>query len=132
MRGKEKTPGRGRNVGLWILAFILMLSAGVYQRYTGPTYKLRGSYTVGEQEVKYRLVRSAYSTADTVVVIPAPVGVAGDLVYRRYPTDDEFTTLQSERNPIQCRHADIAHLVPLGYVGQLYHCLTPPSFALIV
>ena len=29
MRGKEKTPGRGRNVGLWILAFVLMLSAGV-------------------------------------------------------------------------------------------------------
>ena len=59
MRGTEKTPGRGRNGGGWILAFVLMLSAGEYQRYTGPTYELRGSYTVGEQEVKYRLVRSA-------------------------------------------------------------------------
>lgn len=97
MRRTGRTPGRGRNVGLWILAFVLMLSAGVYQRYTGPTYKLRGSYTVGEQVVKYRLVRSAYSTADTIVAIPAPVGVAGDLVYRRYPTDDEFTRVPLER-----------------------------------
>jgi hypothetical protein len=97
MRGTEKTPGRRRNVGLWILAFVLMLSAGVYQRYTGPTYELRGSYTVSEQAVKYRLVRSAHSTADAVVVIPAPVGVAGDLVYRRYPTDDEFTRVPLER-----------------------------------
>lgn len=97
MRGKEKTPGRGRNVSLWVVAFVLMLSAGVYQRYTGPTYRLRGSYSVGDEVVKYRLVRSAYSTADTVVVIPAPVGVAGDLVYRRYPTEDEFTRVPLER-----------------------------------
>ena len=107
MKGREKAPGRSRDVGLWILAFVLMLSAGVYQRYTGPTYKLRGSYTVGEQVVKYRLVRSAYSTADTVVVIPAPAGVAGDLVYRRYPTDDEFT-----RIPLVRRGEELAGTLP--------------------
>ena len=107
MRGKEKTPGRGRNVGLWILAFVLMLSAGVYQRYTGPTYELRGSYGVGEEVVKYRLVRSAYSTMDTVVVIPAPAGVAGDLVYRRYPTDDGFT-----RVPLERRGDELAATLP--------------------
>jgi len=107
MKGREKGPGRSRDVGLWILAFVLMLSAGVYQRYTGPTYKLRGSYTVGEQVVKYRLVRSAYSTADTVVVIPAPAGVAGDLVYRRYPTDDEFT-----RIPLVRRGEELAGTLP--------------------
>jgi hypothetical protein len=97
MEGKREISGRGRSIGLWVLAFVLMLSAGVYQRYTGPTYKLRGSYSVGEEVVKYRLVRSAYSSADTVVVIPAPAGVAGDLVYRRYPTDDEFTRVPLER-----------------------------------
>jgi len=107
MSGKNETPGRGRRVGLWVLAFVLMLSAGVYQRYTGPTYKLRGSYTVGEEVVKYRLVRSAYSTADTTIVIPAPVGVAGDLVYRRYPTDDEFT-----RVPLVRRGEELAGALP--------------------
>jgi hypothetical protein len=97
MEGKQETAGRGRSIGLWVLAFVLMLSAGVYQRYTGPTYKLRGSYSVGDEVVKYRLVRSAYSTADTVVVIPAPAGVAGDLMYRRHPTSDEFTRIPLER-----------------------------------
>lgn len=107
MEGERKVSGRGRSIGLWVLAFVLMLSAGVYQRYTGPTYKLRGSYSVGEEVVKYRLVRSAYSSADTVVVIPAPAGVAGDLVYRRYPTDDEFT-----RVPLERRGDELAGTLP--------------------
>lgn len=125
MRGEGKTLGRGRSRALWILAFILMLAAGVYQRYTGPTYKLRGSYTVGEQVVKYRLVRSAYSTGDTVVVIPAPAGVAGDLVYRRYPTDDEFT-----RVPLVRRDSELAGTLPAQPpAGKLeYHLeLTTPT-----
>ena len=124
MRGKEKTPGRRSNVGLWILAFVLMLSAGVYQRYTGPTYKLRGSYSVGEEVVKYRLVRSAYSTADTVVVIPAPAGVAGDLVYRRYPTEDEFTRVPLERRRDQLA-ATLPAQPPAGKLEYHLELMTP-------
>ena len=95
MRGKNER--RGRGVLLWVLAFLLMAGAGVYQRYTGPTYELRGSYSVGGEDIGYRLVRSAYSTGDTVVSVEAPAGVTGDLVYRRYPTDDEFTRSVLER-----------------------------------
>jgi hypothetical protein len=97
MNGKENTPRRNLGIGLWILAFILMLSAGVYQRYTGPTYELRGSYSSADASFDYELIRSAYSTSDTVVVVPAPSGVEGVLVYRRYPTDDEFTRVQMAR-----------------------------------
>jgi hypothetical protein len=107
-----------------------MLSAGVYQRLTGPTYRLRGSYAVGEQVVKYRLVRSAYSTGDTVVVIPAPAGVAGDLVYRRYPTDDEFT-----RVPLVRRDGELVGTLPAQPpAGKLeYHLeLTTPSGTAVV
>jgi len=97
MSGKEKSPGRGRSTGLWVLALILMLSAAVYQRHTGPTYRLRGSYTAGDETLDYKLIRSAYSTGDALVVIPAPPGVVGDLVYRRFPTDEDFTRLQMIR-----------------------------------
>lgn len=97
MRGRRMTPGRGRDIALWLLAFALMLGAGIYQRLTGPTYRLRGSYEVAGQTLRYRLVRSAYSTADTVVTIPAPAGVEALLAYRRYPTDDEFTVVRMER-----------------------------------
>ena len=95
MRGEKK--GRGRSGLLWVLAFLLMVGAGVYQRYTGPTYELRGSYSIGEADIGYRLVRSAYSTGDTTVTIEAPADVSGDLVYRRYPTEDEFTRSRLER-----------------------------------
>jgi hypothetical protein len=84
-----------------------MLSAGVYQRLTGPTYELRGSYQTAGEVVKYRLVRSAYSTSDTAVVIPAPAGAEGTLVYRRYPTDDEFT-----RVPLVRRDGELAGTLP--------------------
>ena len=106
MRGEEN-PGRRRGAGLWVLAFVLMLSAGVYQRYTGPTYELRGSYSVGEEVVKYRLVRSAYSTADTVVRCRRRQSVTGDLVYRRYPTDDD-----SSRAPLVRRGEELVGTLP--------------------
>ena len=125
MKGYERTDGRGRGAGLWVMAFVLMLSAGVYQRYTGPTYKLRGSYSVGEEVIKYRLVRSAYSTADTVVAVPAPPDVTGDLVYRRYPTDDEFTRASLERRGDEL----VGRLPAQPPAGKLeYHLeLTTPS-----
>jgi hypothetical protein len=97
MKGTSENSGRRRAAGLWILAFVLMLSAAVYQRYTGPTYRLRGSYPAGDGPVHYRLIRSAYSKSDTVVSIPAPAGVTGDLVYRRYPTEDDFSRVPLER-----------------------------------
>jgi hypothetical protein len=82
------------DVTLWILAVMLMLTAAVYQRLTGPTQKLRGEFTVADQTYRYRLIRSAYSTADTLVVIPLPLAeVAGTLYYKRYPTGDEFTSV---------------------------------------
>jgi hypothetical protein len=82
------------NVALWVLAVLLMLTAAVYQRLTGPTYRLRGEFTVADETYRYRLIRSAYSTTDTLVSIPLPAAeVAGSLHYKRYPTNDEFTTL---------------------------------------
>ena len=97
MRGSDRRSGRGRNILLWVLAFLLMASAGVYQRFTGPTRELRGAYSVDGERVAYRLIRSAYSSGDTVVIVPAHAGVEGQLVYRRYPTEDEFTRVQLER-----------------------------------
>jgi len=92
----QNTP-RWLNVTLWILAVMLMLTAAVYQRLTGPTHKLRGEFSVADQTYRYRLIRSAYSTADTLVAIPLPqTEVAGTLHYKRYPTGDEFTAVPLE------------------------------------
>ncbi len=84
-------------ITLWILAVVLMLTSAVYQRLTGPTYRLRGEYELAGQVHKYRLIRSAYSTHDTLTSVPDPgSGVTGTLFYKRYPTNDEFTTIPLE------------------------------------
>ncbi|MEJ2237114.1 MAG: hypothetical protein P8X82_02355 [Gemmatimonadales bacterium] len=89
--------GRWLNVALWVLAVLLMMTSAVYQRLTGPTYRLRGQFAVAAETYRYRLIRSAYSTADTMVSIPMPRDpVTGSLSYRRYPTNDEFVSIPLE------------------------------------
>ena len=88
------TGGRARGVLLWVLAFLLMAGAAVYQRLTGPTHPLRGSFEVAGQEYSYRLTRSGWSYADEPVRIPNPGGgVVGTLYYKRFKTDDSLTAV---------------------------------------
>ncbi len=86
--------GRGREVSLWILAFLLTASAAGYQRFTGPSYPARGAFEVAGQSHAYRLVRNALTTGEARVGIPDPGGaVSGALHYKRYRTDEPFTSL---------------------------------------
>ncbi len=86
---------RWKRLSLWVLAVVLMLSAAVYQRLTGPTYRMRGEFEAVGGVHKYRLIRSAYSTHDTLVTVPDPGSdVTGSLYYKRYNTPDEFTPVQ--------------------------------------
>jgi len=84
-------PSRLRSILLWLVALLLMLGAGAYQRRTGPTYDYRGALTVDGQQHAYRLLRSEETTRDVVVVVPNPGGkLGGTLHWRRYPTDGPF------------------------------------------
>ncbi|MGW8283997.1 MAG: hypothetical protein ACWGON_11915 [Gemmatimonadota bacterium] len=88
----SKRNGRATHVVLWILAFLLMLGAGVYQRLTGPTHPMRGSFEAGGEEVAYRLKRAAWTDGMARIDLPAAPGVDGGLVvWRRYPTDEAWT-----------------------------------------
>jgi len=77
---------------LWILAFIVMTVSAVYQRRTGPTNPLRGRVNVGEQQLEYRLPRSAENVSDARIVI-LDIGVPARVLWRRYPTADPFTVV---------------------------------------
>lgn len=88
----EQGSGRGREVLLWILAFVLTVSAAGYQRFTGPSYPARGSLEVVGRSYEYRLIRNTLTTGDARIAIPDP-GVAGALHYKRYRTDDDFTSV---------------------------------------
>ncbi len=77
---------------LWIIAVLAMLGAAVFQRRTGPTYPLRGTIEASGGDWEYRLVRSGTTGTNTRVEFPAfAEDVQGVLLFKRYPTTDEYT-----------------------------------------
>ena len=70
---KEQTQ-RGRGFLLWVIAVVLMASAYAYQKRTGPTHPLRGSFQVGDAEVDYQLLRSHETTHGAPISVPSPDG----------------------------------------------------------
>jgi hypothetical protein len=122
----DQKTGRWLTITLWVLAVVLMLTAAVYQRLTGPTYRLRGQFTVAGETYRYRLIRSAYSTADTMVSIPMPRGqVTGSLSYKRYPTNDAFVSVPLEAHGTQLG-ARLPAQPPAGKL-EYYMTLTTPG-----
>ena len=75
-----------------------MLGFAAFQRLTGPTISLRGTYTLAGEAHRYRLPRKGITTEAVVVSLPDPgPDVTGHLLVRRYPTDDPFRSLPLER-----------------------------------
>lgn len=92
--GERGGVSRRRRAALWLAALLLMVAAAGYQRRTGPTYPARGQLEVAGATYGYRLVRSGSSDSGARVELPAPgAPVDGALHYKRYRTDDDFTTL---------------------------------------
>ena len=80
---------------LWLIALTIMAAAVIYQRRTGPTYPLRGQFTIEGTAYRYRLIRSEWTTDDAKVIIPAPgEGVEATLHWRRYPTQEPLQEVQ--------------------------------------
>lgn len=84
----------GKSVLLWVLAVLLMFSAIVYQRRTGPTYPRRGEIAADGAQHRYRLVRSEWSHIDARVLLPAANSkVSATLHYKRYKLDEPWTAV---------------------------------------
>lgn len=101
-----RRPSR-RGFWLWCLAAFIMFSAYAYQKRTGPTYPLRGSYASGGENHRYKLIRSEETTRDARVVLPAAEGVSATLSYKRYKTADAFTQI-----PLKSDGADLVADLP--------------------
>ena len=101
-RPRPRRGSTGARLALWVLATILMLAAASYQERTGPTYPVRGTLQVGDTVLAYTLPRTETTPRDLRIAVPDPgPGAHGRVVYRRYPTDEPFTTLPMlrERGP---------------------------------
>jgi hypothetical protein len=83
---------------LWVTAVVITLASAVYQRMSGPTYPVRGTVTLGGQQVSLRLTRTHPGAGDQPVVLAVPDrAVEGQVAWRRYPTNDPWQTMPLAR-----------------------------------
>ncbi len=92
---------------LWILSLLLVLSAAVYQRLTGPTYPVRGAATVAGEQVRYRLLRSYDGPDDAEIRLAVPSQLGGYLRWRRTPSHDEWS-----QRPLERQGGDLVGRIP--------------------
>lgn len=86
-----------RKTLFWVIAVVITLSASVYQRMTGPTYPLDIKITTGEESYKIDLPRSHGGETDCQIVVTVPKEFSGEVVYRRYPSNDSWDTITLHR-----------------------------------
>ena len=79
---------------LWTLAIIITLGAAYYQRKTGPTYPYLAQINLNGQDINVSLPRSHDDASDCEISMQVPNGVSGKIVYRRFPTSDEWNEIQ--------------------------------------
>ena len=88
-----------RVISIWLLTFLVTVGFLVWQKMSGPTYPSRGSVDVGTGEFPVELLRTHSINGDlpVTVVTAAPgapdPGVAGTVVWRRFPTDEPWQRL---------------------------------------
>jgi hypothetical protein len=81
----------------WILAIVITLVLSVYQRMTGPTYPKKVTVEVNGEQYKIKLPRSGVQQDEVITLKDVPQ-TQGDMTlhYRRYPTSDDYATVDFE------------------------------------
>jgi hypothetical protein len=77
----------------WIIAVVITLVLSVYQRMTGPTYPKSLTVEVNGEQYKVKLPRSGVQRDEIVTLKGVPQGMTNTLHYRRYPSGDDYTTV---------------------------------------
>jgi hypothetical protein len=82
----------------WSLAILITFAAIVYQRKTGPTYDKKTEVKIGEINYKFKLIRSHGGEKDCKLEFSVPdQKVSGILEYRKFPTKEDWTNVELER-----------------------------------
>jgi hypothetical protein len=90
---------RYRNTLLWCVAIILTIACVTYQDKTGPTYPLEGDFLTARGTVHFKFLRSETIGNNLKIMLPDPVpeGISGFIRFRRYKSNDDWTTLPMKR-----------------------------------
>ncbi|MDP3148837.1 MAG: hypothetical protein Q8N83_06870 [Ignavibacteria bacterium] len=87
-----------KNTLFWILAFVITAASAYYQRVTGPTYPLTGNTKLVNKEIKYKLDRTHSGFSNHPVQIKMEdKNVSGNLFWKRFKTNDEWTKVEMIR-----------------------------------
>jgi hypothetical protein len=105
---------------LWTVTVVVTLASVAYQRLTGPTYARRGSVTIDDATVRFRLPRSWTTESDAEIRVRVPnadSSLKGTIRHRRYKSHDPWTT-----EPMT-READrlVAHLPKQPAAGKVMY-----------
>ena len=77
----------------WLLAILITLTLSIYQRKTGPTNPKSVTVELNGAHYPMKLPRSGVRNDQTVKLKGLPFETDAQLHYRRYPTSDNYTTL---------------------------------------
>ena len=88
-----------KKAAYWILAVVITLALSIYQRMTGPTHPKKVAIELNGESYQVKLPRSGVQHDEIVTLKGLPqnhasiTGTVPVIHYRRYPTSDEYTTL---------------------------------------
>ncbi len=83
---------KSKSALLWAIAIVVTVTSAIYQRSTGPTKPAIFTVEVGDEPYRFSLKRSHVITRDFILRLEdAPSRLNGKVVYRRFPTNDEWT-----------------------------------------
>jgi hypothetical protein len=103
-----------QNLLLWMIAFLITAATAVYQRMTGPTYPIKGDAVVSGTAAVFRFDRSHGGDGDhEVLVRTGTPDVRGVLEYKRYKTDDPWTSQEMTYSDGSL-HGTLPHQPPAG------------------
>ena len=118
---------KGKKIILWILAVLVSLASMVYQRMTGPSYPKKYEFTLDGSEYSFSLPRSNNGRQyDYPVEIDLPEDFTADLIWRVFPTDNPWDTLEMVREegtlvarlPMHPPAGKIEYHVELSHMGE--------------
>ena len=80
---------------IWLLAFLITLSAAYYQRKTGPTYPKRTEVMLNDSLYKLKLIRSiGLDERSEVKLHIKDISVNAILFYKRFRSDDDYQSVR--------------------------------------
>jgi hypothetical protein len=87
----------------WLLAIVITLVLSIYQRMTGPTHPKRVTVELNGESYIIKLPRSGVQHDEILTLKGVPSKTNAQLHYRRYPTSDDYTTVDFSWTEGECQ-----------------------------